>query len=350
MTQPTPLNHSVLTRRSLVGWFLILLLIVVLFGLACSFVGIVSLPFDWSRSFWDWPIWRSQLWHNRLSRLSAAGLVGAALASAGLALQGLLRNPLADPYVLGISSGAGVGVLIGNAIATAVMLPAFFVTPLAALVGAVLTAGTVYAVAQRRGRLDPFVLLLSGVIVNVFNGALILTVLQFVTREKMIDFIGWGMGQIPEYLWFRKGMLLVCSIPVFLALVQLLVRAASLNTLGLGDEVASSSGVPIHRLRVEIFLIVSLVTAVAVSLAGPVGFVGLIVPHVFRLILGPDHRRLFIATAFGGAVFLMGADTLCRIVGEAFHLGELPVGVVTAMIGGPFFIWLLRRGFREERS
>lgn len=350
MTQPSSLPEPTLTRTSLLGWFLILLLVVVLFGLACSFVGIVSLPFDWSRSLWDWPLWHSQLWYARLSRLSAAGLVGAALAAAGLALQGLLRNPLADPYVLGISSGAGVGVLLGEFLAPLLFLPAWLGRPIAALIGALVTSAVVYAIAQRRGRLDPFVLLLSGVIVNVFNGALILAILQFVAREKMIEYIGWGMGSIPEDLWFKPGMLAVCLFAVALAWIVLLLRSASLNALGLGDEVAASSGVPVHWLRVETFIVVSLITAVAVALAGPIGFVGLIIPHVFRLILGPDHRRLIIASAFGGAFFLMGADTLCRVAGEAFRVGELPVGAVTAVIGGPFFIILLRRRLSEDHS
>jgi len=330
-----------LTWRKLLGWFVVLSVVSLVFALACSFVGVLRLP--WRIDTWE--TWHRMVWQTRASRLIAAALVGAALAGAGLALQGLLKNPLAEPYVLGISSGAGVGVLVGGSLASAALLPVWATEPVLAFVGALLTAGLVYAIAQRRGKLDPFVLLLSGVIINVFNGAVILTVLQFVKREEMIDFIGWGMGRIPEDVWFDSRPLILYAVTVLAGCVIILLRGASLNALGLGDEVAASSGVALHRLRIELFVVASLLTAVAVAMAGPVGFVGLIVPHVCRLILGPDHRRLAVVCAFAGAVFLMGADTLCRMASDLFGLGELPVGVITAMAGGPFFIVLLRRGF-----
>jgi iron complex transport system permease protein len=290
--------------------------------------------------------WQDALTRANLFRLLAAAAVGAALAAAGLALQGLLRNPLAEPYLLGISSGAGVGVLLGGSLAAALALPAWATSPILAMVGALATTAVVYGIAQRRGRLDPYVLLLSGVIVNVFNGALILTILQFVKQEEMIDFIGWGMGKIPEYLWFRPRLLVFCWLMVLAGWIWLLLRSGALNALGLGDEVAASSGVAVHRVRIEVFLVVSLITAAAVALAGPIGFVGLIVPHLCRLVFGPDHRRLMILSAVGGALFLMAADTLCRWTGEISRHGELPVGVITAMTGGPFFIYLLRRRAR----
>jgi iron complex transport system permease protein len=260
----------------------------------------------------------------------------------------MLRNPLAEPYILGISSGAGVGVLIGGIVVSLIVLPAWAATPLLALAGALATALVVYGIAQRRGRLDPYVLLLSGVIINVFNGALILALLQFVKQDEIIYFIGWGMGQIPEWLWFRPGLLVLTGLLIIGCWVFLLIRAAAFNTLNLGDEVAASAGVAVHRLRIETFVVVSVATAAAVSLAGPIGFVGLIVPHICRLKLGPDHRRLVIVSGFGGAVFLMIADTLCRLLGESFRLGELPVGVITALSGAPFFIYLLRSRLRGE--
>jgi len=279
-------------------------------------------------------------------RLLAAAAVGMALAIAGLGLQGLMRNPLAEPYVLGISSGAGVGVLLGGSLVVAAVVPTWVTTPALAMIGALLTGAVVYGIAQRRGRLNPYVLLLSGVIVNVFNGAVILTILQFVKQEEMINFIGWGMGQIPEYLWYKPQLLILCWAVVLAGAVFMLFRGAALNTLGLGDEVASSSGVAVHRLRIEVFAVASLMTAAAVALAGPIGFVGLIVPHVARLIVGPEHRRLVIVSAIGGAAFLVGADWLCQAIGGLSRYGELPVGVITAMTGGPFFIFLLRRKAR----
>jgi len=307
--------------------------------LACSLVGQVSLDTA--------ALWRSDIWWLRVTRLTAAALVGAALATAGLALQGLLRNPLAEPYLLGISSGAGVGVLLGPVLAGAAGLAGWATTPVLAMLGALITTGVVYAIAQRRGRLDPYVLLLAGVIINVFNGAVILAILQFVEQEEMFRYIGWGMGMIRESIWSEPGLLGLCAGMVLLGFAALFARSGAMNLLGLGDESAVSGGVRVHALRAETFIVAAMMTSAAVALAGPVGFVGLIVPHIARLLLGPDHRRLTLAVGFGGAIFLMLADTLCRLLGEAFRLGELPVGVITALSGGPLFIVLLRRNARK---
>jgi len=328
-----------------------LLLVAAAVAVACGFVGHVRLEFGGSLRIWEWPIWGSQVWRVRMFRLLAAAAVGTALSLGGLALQGLLRNPLAEPYILGISSGAGVGVLLGGTFLLHwPALPAWATTPALAFIGALVTAAVVFGVAQRRGRLDPYVLLLSGVIVNVFNGALILVLILLTKPQEVIDFIAWGMGNIPEYLWFDPELLLCGWVLVACGWAMLFVRGSAFNTLGLGDEVATSSGVAVDRLRLETFLVVSLMTSAAVALAGPVGFVGLIVPHVARMLLGPDHRRLAIVCGFGGAIFLMLADSLCRVLGKALELGELPVGVLTALAGGPFFIFLLRRRARESAA
>ena len=178
--------------------------------------------------------------------------------------------------------------------------------------------------------------------INVFNGAVILVILQYTQPTEMINFIGWGMGKVPEWIWGEPILLIVSAAAVLVAWAALLAKAAAFNALGLGDEVASSVGVSVHSLRMQTFVIVSLMTAMAVSLAGPIGFLGLIVPHVCRMLLGPDHRLLVIVTGFGGAVFLIGADTLCRLIDIWTGMGQLPVGVITATAGGPFFIYLLR--------
>jgi ABC-type Fe3+-siderophore transport system permease subunit len=329
LTASPPPTPATLSRRRLLLWTVALLATTLLVGIGCSLVGQYHLT--------------AGVWKIRLFRATAAGVVGASLAIGGLALQALLRNPLAEPYVLGISSGAGVGVLLGIALGGRLFLPSWATTPFLAMIGAFVTSGVVYFVARRRGRLDPYVLILSGVIVNVINGALVLAILQFTRPEDMIHFIGWGMGQVPEWLWNKPRLLVTSGALVLAGWVVLFLRSAAYNTLGLGDEVAASSGVSVHWLRTETFLVVSIMTAMAVSLAGPVGFVGLIVPHVCRLVLGPDHRLLTIVSGFGGAMFLMVADTLCRMVDKWLHIGEVPVGVVTAVIGGPFFICLLRR-------
>ncbi len=314
--------------------------ITVVVAMACSLPGQVDVPLNGD-------LFYSLIWQLRIVRLAAAALVGAGLAAAGLALQGLLRNPLAEPYILGVSSGAGIGVLLGTSVGAFLGISAWATTPVMAMLGAVLTAGVVYGIAQRRGRLDPYVLLLAGVIVNVFNGAVIMALLQFIKQEELFRFVGWGMGQIPEWLWHRPVLLAICGGMIVAGWLALFLRAAAMNMLSLGDDVASTSGVGVHSLRIETFIIVALMTAASVAIAGPIGFVGLIVPHICRLLLGPDHRRLAIVTGFGGAIFLMLADTLCRLMGAWFSLGELPVGVITALCGGPFFIFLLRRRASE---
>jgi iron complex transport system permease protein len=311
---------------------LILLGATVAVAALCSLVGQAEL---------SGPIWRM-----RLMRLATAATVGAGLSVAGLALQGLLRNPLAEPYVLGIASGAGVGVLVGEALAGSALvggwaLAGWATTPVFALAGALATCGAVYLIAQRRGRLDPYVLLLSGVIINVFNGALMLAILLVVDPNDVISFVGWGMGQIRDTT--SPVLLAVCAGAVAAGWAVIFLRGAWFNALSLGDDVAGSSGVSVGLLRVVTFFVAALMTAGAVALAGPVGFVGLIVPHLCRLVIGPDHRRLALVSGLAGAMFLMLADTLCRKAGDWIGVGLVPVGVVTALVGGPTFIFLLRR-------
>ncbi len=290
----------------------------------------------------------ASIWQLRLLRLLAAGTVGAALAVSGTSLQGLLRNPLAEPYILGISSGAGIGVLSGMALASKMLLPNWATTPVLATAGAFATCVLVYGIAQRRGRLDPYVLLLSGVIVNAFNGAIMLTIFLLVPPTTITNFTYWAMGGVSENLAMTNTpFLLICLAGVIIGWVVLLLRGTAFNALGLGDEVAGSIGVSVNRLRIETFAVVAMMTSAAVTLAGPIGFVGLIVPHICRLIIGPDHRKLTIVSGFGGAIFLMLADTLCRLIGWWLQIGVVPVGILTALCGGPFFIYLLRSRFRE---
>lgn len=311
--------------------------------LLCSLVG----DMGWPRTM---PVWQ-----GRLTRLVGAMVVGAALAASGMALQGLLRNPLAEPYILGISSGSGIGVLLGLSLPTIFLRLGWapptidwLTTPALALVGALVTCGTVYGIAQRRGRLNPYVLLLSGVIVNAFNGAVMLIIFLMIPPRTITDYTHWAMGGLSDAT--SPALLGACGLVTLAGWAMLLVRGSALNALGLGDEVAASSGVAVHWLRVETFVIVSLMTAASVALAGPVGFVGLIVPHIGRLVTGPDHRRLAIASGFAGAIALMLAQTLCVAVGNWLSLGVVPVGIVTALAGGPFFIYLLRqRGMESSR-
>ncbi len=278
-------------------------------------------------------------------RLLAAAVVGAALAAGGMALQGLLRNPLAEPYILGISSGAGVGVLLGLAASAWWAVPEWASTPALAFVGAMLTCAVVYGIAQRRGRLDPYSLILSGVIVNAFNAAVMLTIYLYVDPHRIAEFAHWAMGRLEDLP--RLSLLVVCGGCVLAGWVVLLSRAAAYNVLGLGDDVAGSSGVAVHRLRIVTFLCVGVMTAAAVALAGPIGFLGLIVPHICRMLVGPDHRRGLLVSGVAGAVLLAGAEVLCRTAGPLIGVSLIPVGILTALSGGPFFIYLLRKRFRE---
>jgi len=337
MSDELPAVGHPLTLRRLGVHLVLLAAATAAVALLCSLFGEVELS--------------GAIWRARLLRLLAAGTVGAALAAAGMALQGLLRNPLAEPYVLGISSGAGVGVLVGLALAPLVALPGWATTPALALAGAAVTCVAVYSIAQSRGRLDPYVLLLSGVIVNAFNGALMLCVFLVAPKATITNFTVWAMGGVSERIAITNiPFLVVCTGAVLCGWALLFVRGAAYNALGLGDDVARSTGVSVGRLRVETFLVAALLTAAAVALAGPIGFVGLIVPHVCRLVVGPDHHRLSVASGFAGAMLLMVADTLCRLAGGWLRIGEVPVGIVTALAGGPFFIYLLRSRFREART
>lgn len=285
------------------------------------------------------------IWLSRLPRILAAMIVGASLAVGGTSLQAQLRNPLAEPYLLGISSGAGVGVLAGMAVAQGWAMPVWATTPVLAFFGAILTCAAVYLVAQRHGRLDPYSLILSGVIINAFNAAVLMVFHLYLDPHRIADFARWSMGRLTGAVAW--DLLLACGVFVLAGWGRLLLRAASMNALALGDDVASSAGVGVHRLRLEVFALVGLMTAAAVALAGPIGFVGLIIPHFCRLLVGTDQRRLLIVAGFVGAVFLVVVDSVCRTAGRWIGTGEIPVGVITALMGGPFFLALLRRRMRE---
>ncbi len=340
MTDQGPTPAPPISARRLALLLVVLAALLVGVAFACSLLGQYPV-----RERVGWRLWQSQVWRARLVRLAAAAVIGSGLGVAGMALQALLRNPLAEPYILGISSGAGVGVLLGLAAAGRAAVPHWATTAVLAFVGGLATCVVVYGIAQRRGRLDPYSLILSGVIVNAFNGAVMLTIYLYVDPYRIADFARWGMGQIPDAI--ELTTLAVCSACVLAGWVVLFLRGAAFNALGLGDDVAASSGVAVHRLRMETFLFVALMTAAAVALAGPIGFLGLIVPHICRMLFGPDHRRLAIYSGFVGAMLLVVAETLCRTAGPLIGVSKIPVGILTALSGGPFFIYLLRRKFRE---
>lgn len=274
----------------------------------------------------------------RLPRALLGALVGAALATSGSALQALLRNPLADPFVLGVSGGAALGATLAIALglSTVVQLAA---PSLFAFLGAIGATALVFAAGRVRGQSSPYAALLTGVIFNAFAAAAITCVKTLSAPDKVGELLYWLAGTLGYEKLSTLGFAAVLQ---GVALGALWLESGRLNLLTLGEEDAASLGVPVERSRVIILLAASLSIAGAVALSGLVGFVGLIVPHVLRLWLGPDQRLLVPASAVGGAAFLLVADLVTRLLFPLFH-AEPPVGVVTAVLGGPFFLWLLHR-------
>ncbi len=273
----------------------------------------------------------------RLPRVLAAGLVGGALAASGVVLQALLRNPLATPFTLGVSAGAALGAML--AIAAGLDLGALGVSsvPLASFAGSMVATALVYALARSQSRgLSTNVLLLAGVTLNSFFSALILFVQYLADFTQTFRTVRWLMGDLDVggYAPLAAALPLVVA-----ALMAFAVLARSLNLLSLGSDAAAARGVDVVRAERLAFLSASLATGAAVSLAGPIGFIGIVVPHIVRLLVGSDHRLVLPASLFGAA-FLIACDLVAR---TALAPLELPVGVVTAMIGGPFFLWQLVR-------
>jgi iron complex transport system permease protein len=269
----------------------------------------------------------------RLPRILLAMLVGAALAVSGTGLQALLRNPLADPYVLGISSGAALGAIvalwIGGRLASA--------TPLTAFAGAVLTMSWVYLLGRRAGRLSSYTLLLAGVVTASFLSAMILFVLTLLSTRDVRGTAFWLMGDLSVVTDVQIRFL---TPAIILAIVALYAFSKDLNVLLLGEGEAAHLGVNVARVEFAVYLLTSLLTGLAVSVSGAIGYLGLLVPHLGRMLVGNDHRTLIPTAAFGGAIMLVLSDTLARTV---ISPAELPVGAVTAVAGAPVFIYLLRR-------
>jgi iron complex transport system permease protein len=272
----------------------------------------------------------------RFPRVILAALCGGALALSGMTFQALLRNPLADPFILGVSSGAATGAV------AAVVLHlddlGVWVVPLAAFVGALAAVLLVFRVAIVPGRaLDPRTLLLAGVIVGAFGNAAILLFLTFADVESFRSAIFWMMGSLATSTW---SYVLILVVPLAVAVPLLFGYARALNLLAVGEETAASLGVRVERVKYGGLLLAALLAAVAVAVSGVIGFVGLVVPHAVRLLWRSDHRLLIPTGALLGGTFLVLADMVAR---TAAAPAELPIGVITAFVGVPFFIVLLRR-------
>ena len=269
----------------------------------------------------------------RLPRAILAGMVGAGLSVSGATLQALLRNPLADPYILGVSSGAAVGAILAILLGLGTHSLGL---PLASFLGALLTILVVFYFGRQGRKIHPHTLLLAGVIIGSFLSALIMFFISVSQKEELHTIIFWLMG---DFSFSNARAIFIIFPYIFLGIFLLYFRSRQLNLILSGEENAVQLGVDVERLKLISYLSASLLTAASVSVCGLIGFVGLIIPHSVRLVFGPDHRLLIPASAFIGASFLIASDTVARTL---LAPTELPVGVITAVFGGPFFIYLLR--------
>jgi iron complex transport system permease protein len=278
----------------------------------------------------------------RLTRLGAALCVGVALATAGTSLQALLRNPLADPYILGIAAGGGLGAAVATALGLGGGVAAVSAVNAFAFVGALTAVAAGFIVARAAGILSVHALLLAGVVVGAFFTSLILLILALVPARDQHAVFLWLMGDLaspditPLKVGFTAVLVAACA-GVFI------VFARALDLAALGEESAFHLGLSVERFKLVILACASLATASVVALAGPIGFVGIVVPHALRRIIGPRHLPLLTAAALGGAALVAVGDTLVRVTADYFELPIVPVGVFTALIGAPYFLIILKR-------
>ncbi|HEY8340167.1 MAG TPA: iron ABC transporter permease [Egibacteraceae bacterium] len=275
------------------------------------------------------------LWEVRFPRVVLGVLVGASLGCAGALMQGAFGNPLAEPGVIGVSSGAAVGAVA--VISLGVSSFGGWTVTLAAFCGGLLTTLVVYGLARAGGRTEVVTLVLTGIAVNALAGALIGLLMFFSSDAELRSITFWNLGSLGSATWLAVAAVLPCAV---IGLGAAPAFARGLDLLALGERAAAHLGVSIERLRLGLVVVVALLTASAVAVAGIISFVGLVVPHIVRMVAGPGHRVLLPASALGGAVVLVAADLVARTVAAP---AEVPLGVLTALLGGPFFFWLLRR-------
>ena len=275
------------------------------------------------------------IWAVRIPRVLMAGIVGAALACAGTAMQAVFRNPMADPFIIGVSSGAAIGAASAGLMGLTVAV-GLFIEPLLAFFCAIVTVFFVYRMGTVHGKVHVDTLLLSGVAVAAFLGAIV-SFLMYSAGDQYHKLLFWLLGSISESRWSEIWLLLA---PAVIGVLLVFHYGRELNALLLGEETAHNLGANPEFLKKFMLAVAALVTAGAVAFTGIIGFVGLIVPHMMRVLVGADHRVLVPAAALFGASFLIWADSIARTVIPG---NELPIGVITAMCGGPFFLYLLRR-------
>ena len=318
-------------------------------AIAAAFAGLVSGPFQLSVSAvleallspsrdGEGSLASNLIWQLRVPRVLLALIVGASLASAGTAMQGLFRNPLADPGLVGVASGSALAAVAAIVVGTSWSLPAGlmpYAVPLAAFLGGTVSAWLAARLATEQGTTRTTTLLLAGLAINAVAGAGIGLLMVGADAAAMRNAWFWLFGSLGKAGWLEIA---ICG-PLLLGIVFWLPREApALNALLLGESEAHHLGVDVERLKHRLLLLIVLAVALCVALAGLIGFIGLIVPHLLRLALGPDHRLIFPSAALGGAALLAAADLVSR---TAASPGEIPVGILTALIGGPFFLAML---------
>lgn len=280
------------------------------------------------------------LWAIRVPRVALGALVGGGLAVAGATLQGIFRNPLAEPGLIGVSSGAALGAVAAIVFGLATF--GNFSLPLFAFAGGLLATLVVYAFARHGGRIEVVTLILTGIAVNAVAGAGTGLLTTMATDDQLRNIVFWTLGSVGGATW--PAVLAVLPFVGFGALVAALWWR-ELNLMVLGESEARHLGVSTERVRLVLITFAALITGAAVSVSGIIGFVGLVVPHLIRLLAGPDHRTLLPASVLGGATLLLLADLAARTLVVP---AELPLGVVTALVGGPFFLWLLHRTRKQH--
>nr|WP_249327805.1 iron ABC transporter permease [Devosia litorisediminis] len=282
------------------------------------------------------------IYNIRLPRMLLGMLIGAALAVSGLLMQGLFRNPLADPGLVGVSAGAGLGAVSIIVLGTTALAPltaflGIYTLQLASFVGGLVTTFILYRVATRSGQTAIATMLLAGIALGALAGAVTGVMVYIATDSQLRDLTFWGLGSLSGANWTK----IMASGPIIIAALAVSAfLAKGLNALTLGEATAGHLGIPVQRFKRVVVVTVAAATGASVAVSGGIGFVGIVVPHLLRLVIGPDHRYLLPATALLGASFLLLADAVSRVIVAP---AELPIGIVTAAVGGPFFLWILLR-------
>ncbi len=340
-------NRRLLILMALGALLLLCLLIAVSLGaVPISPLNIIKMTLNKMGLFHFTATWQPSdetiLFLIRLPRVVAGALVGSALASAGVLFQGMLRNPMADPYIIGTSAGAAFGATIAMMLPVSVAFLSFGLVPIAAFFGALGAVLLVYNLAKVGGKTPIVSMLLAGFAVSAMLAAIVFLMVTLSGRTGLLQNVySFLMGSISVSGW---NQIIIIAPLIIGAIVAARFLAFRLNALSLGEEGAAYLGIDVERDKLLVLSLGSLLTAAAVSISGLVGFIGLVVPHAVRLVLGPDHRLLLPAAALSGAAFLVLADLFARTV---LAPSEIPIGIITAIIGAPFFIYLLRRTRRE---